>query len=133
MINRNYETKPRFFNVIKEPIIGKNCGLVNTLLDCADQIRIGDNVFFGHDVKILTSDHDYTVFGIERMKKVRTAPVIIDDGVWIATGVIICKGVTIGTNAVVCAGSVVLKDIPLGEMWGGNPAKFIKKIWDLWN
>lgn len=36
------------------------------------------------------------------------------------------KRVTIGENAVVAAGSVVTKDIPDNEVWGGNPAKFIK-------
>ena len=41
---------------------------------------------------------------------------------------IILKGVTIGENSVVGAGSVVTKDIPSGEVWAGNPAKFIRKI-----
>ena len=36
--------------------------------------------------------------------------------------------VTIGNHAVIAAGSVVTKDIPSGELWGGVPAKFIKKI-----
>ena len=26
------------------------------------------------------------------------------------------------------AGSVVTKDVPIGELWVGNPAKFIRKI-----
>ena len=40
----------------------------------------------------------------------------------------ICPGVTIGEGAMVGAGSVVTKDIPSGELWVGNPAKFIRKI-----
>ena len=36
--------------------------------------------------------------------------------------------VTIGDKSIVAAGSVVTRDIPAGEIWGGNPAKFIKKI-----
>ena len=28
----------------------------------------------------------------------------------------------------IAAGSVVIKDVPANEVWGGNPAKFIKKI-----
>lgn len=58
----------------------------------------------------------------------KTAPVKIDDFVFIGARSIICKGVHIGEKSLVAAGSVVVKDIPAGELWGGNPAKFIKKI-----
>ena len=33
---------------------------------------------------------------------------------------------TIGNNVVIGMGSVVTKDIPDGEIWAGNPAKFLK-------
>jgi acetyltransferase-like isoleucine patch superfamily enzyme len=38
------------------------------------------------------------------------------------------KGVTIGADSVIAAGSVVVKSVPAGEIWGGNPAKFISVI-----
>lgn len=41
---------------------------------------------------------------------------------------LIVNAVTIGDNAVIGAGSIVNKDIPAGEIWGGNPARFIKKV-----
>ncbi|WP_103192495.1 acyltransferase [Formosa algae] len=41
---------------------------------------------------------------------------------------IILKGVTIGENSIIGAGSVVTKSVPCNEIWGGNPAKFIRKI-----
>lgn len=37
-------------------------------------------------------------------------------------------GTIIGARSIVAAGSVVVKDIPADEIWGGNPAKFIRKI-----
>lgn len=40
---------------------------------------------------------------------------------------LIVNAVRIGDDAVIGAGSVVTKDIPAGEVWAGNPAKFIKK------
>ena len=46
---------------------------------------------------------------------------------FIGAGTIITKPVTIGKYAVVGAGSIVTKDIPDGEVWAGNPARFIKK------
>ena len=47
---------------------------------------------------------------------------------FIGTSCIIGKGVTIGENSVIAAGSVVVKNVPSNEIWGGNPAKFIRKI-----
>lgn len=46
---------------------------------------------------------------------------------FIGTGSIITGNVRIGKGVIVGAGSVVTKDIPDYEIWGGNPAKFIKK------
>ena len=54
-------------------------------------------------------------------------PVEIGQQVFIGAGVIICKSVTIGEGAIIGAGSIVTKDIPAGEIWAGNPARFIKK------
>lgn len=42
--------------------------------------------------------------------------------------VTILKGVTIGEGAVVAAGAVVTKSIPPFEMWGGVPARCIRKL-----
>ncbi|WP_262710533.1 acyltransferase [Dinghuibacter silviterrae] len=55
-----------------------------------------------------------------------SAPVKIGDNVFIGMDSIILKGVTIGSNVVVAAGSVVARDIPDNQIWGGNPAKFIR-------
>lgn len=56
------------------------------------------------------------------------APVHIGDVVFIGAHSIICKGITIGDHAMIAAGSIVVSDVPANEIWGGNPAKFIKKI-----
>ena len=46
---------------------------------------------------------------------------------FLGAGVIISAPVTIGHDSIVAAGSVVTKDIPPHEVWGGVPAKFIRK------
>ena len=51
---------------------------------------------------------------------------IIEDDVWIGTAAIIMSGVTIGRGSIVAAGSVVTKDIPSCEIWGGVPARKIR-------
>jgi acetyltransferase-like isoleucine patch superfamily enzyme len=53
--------------------------------------------------------------------------VIIGNDVWIANDVIILSGVTIGDGAVIAAGAVITKNIGAYEVWGGNPARLIKK------
>jgi len=51
----------------------------------------------------------------------------IGNYVFIGAHTIITKPVSIGDYSVVAAGSVVTKDIPSCEVWGGVPARFIKK------
>ena len=123
-----YQPVPKFFNINKVPKIGKSCSLVDTLLDCAEQITIGDFVSFGHGCMVLTGQHDYRFKGEERQKKSNNYPVTIEDGVWIASGVIICPGVTIGENSVIGAGSVVTCNIPANVLVAGVPARIIKTV-----
>lgn len=52
---------------------------------------------------------------------------VIGDGVWIGAHSIILKGVKINNGAVIAAGAVVVSDIPSNEVWGGVPARFLRK------
>ncbi|MFG6382134.1 MAG: acyltransferase [Muribaculum sp.] len=54
--------------------------------------------------------------------------VVIGKRVFIGMNTLIVNAVNIGDDAVIGAGSIVNRDIPAGEIWAGNPAKFIKKI-----
>lgn len=58
----------------------------------------------------------------------KTAPVIIEDNVWIGMNAIILKGVRIGENSVVAAGAVVAKSVPANVVVAGNPAKVVKQL-----
>jgi acetyltransferase-like isoleucine patch superfamily enzyme len=58
----------------------------------------------------------------------QSAPVKIEDNVFIGAHSTILKGVTIGENSIVGACSVVVKSIPANEIWAGNPAKLIRKV-----
>ncbi len=51
----------------------------------------------------------------------------ICEDAFIGTKSVLSGNIRIGKGAIVGAGSVVTKDIPDYEIWGGNPAKFIKK------
>lgn len=54
--------------------------------------------------------------------------IILEDDVWLATGVSVMAGVKIGRGTVVAAGSVVTSDLPAGVVAGGIPARVIRSI-----
>lgn len=94
-------------------------------------LTIGKNVIFGPNPTIITGDHRIDVPGLFisdslEKKQENDKPVIIEDDVWCGANVTILKGVRIGKGAVIAAGSVVTKNVPSCEVWGGNPARFIK-------
>ena len=108
--------------------IGDNVGMSNTTIVADCSVTIGDHAMIGGGVQIFDTNFHSTdpairASGHETRDNVKTAPVVIGNHVFIGTNAIICKGVTIGDNAIIAAGSVVVKSIPAGETWGGNPAK----------
>jgi acetyltransferase-like isoleucine patch superfamily enzyme len=110
--------------------LGNNVRISNSAFYCAENIEIGDNVMIGGSTKIW--DTDFHPLGpIERVENpnigYKTKPIKIGNNVFIGGFSIILKGVNIGDGAIIGAGSVVSKDVPAGEIWAGNPAKFIRK------
>jgi len=59
---------------------------------------------------------------------VQSAPILLSKGCFIGANSTILKGVTVGEYSIIAAGSVLTKSVPANEIWGGNPAKFIKKV-----
>lgn len=106
-----------------------------TCLDCCP-VTIGDNVFIGPNVSLLTPIHplrrqdrnmyqkpDGTFTDKEYAK-----PITIGNNCWIAGNVTICGGVTVGEGCVIAAGSVVTRDIPPNSLAAGVPCKVIREI-----
>lgn len=111
-------------------IIGNKVGMSNAVIVATKSITIGNNVMIGGGVTIVDSDfhslnpaHWHTS---EDEKNMKSSEVIIKDNVFIGMDSIILKGVTIESNVIIAAGSVVSKNIPENQIWGGNPAVFIK-------
>lgn len=121
-----------FINREANLIIGNNVGMSSTAIVCHNRIEIGNYVKIGGNVVIYDTDfHSLNPKDrLDRIKDVsnaKTKPIIIGNNVFIGAHSTILKGVTIGDNSIVGACSVVTKDIPANEIWGGNPAKCIKK------
>lgn len=117
-------------------VIHDYVGMTSTSIYCNNKIEIGNHVLIGAETLIMdTNFHslDYSIRGTSKegyqhKGTINTAPVVIGDNVFIGTRCIINKGVNIGEGAIIAAGSVVVMDIPAWEVWGGNPAKFIKSL-----
>lgn len=101
--------------------------------------KIGAYCGFGPGVRRFAVNHILTgvtthpiwfnpMFGWVKKDPRERTKLTIGSDVWIGANAIIlpsCKN--IGNGAVIAAGSIITKDIPSYEIWGGNPAKFIKK------
>lgn len=85
-------------------------------------IRIGSNVCISQGTFLTAGSHDYAT-----SMDLRVAPIVIEDGVWIASKCVVQMGVTIGRSAVVTPLSVVHRSLEAEGIYGGNPARFIKK------
>lgn len=57
-----------------------------------------------------------------------SAPIVIEDVVWIGAQSIILKGVTVGKGAIIARNSVVTKDVSPYTVVAGNPAKVVKEL-----
>ncbi|WP_414617740.1 acyltransferase [Dyadobacter sp. 32] len=109
--------------------IGKGSGLSGVTIVSWNKITIGENCGIGANVSIWDTDFHGIYFENRTVKdKIKTAPIHIGNDVWIGANCMILKGVTIGDRSVIGAGSLVNKNIPPDEVWGGNPAKFIRRI-----
>lgn len=110
--------------------IGNNVGMSSTRLWIHESVRIGNNVKIGGCVLITDTDAHPMDYMARRSSNegTKSAPVVIEDDVWIGAHCIILKGVTIGARSVIGAGSVVTKSIPADCVAAGNPCRVIKNL-----
>lgn len=130
----------QFCVVLAEAQVGENCNICSHCL-IENDVRIGNNVTIKSGVQvwdgITIEDHvqiganvSFTNDRYPRSKNPNwlLERTMICKGASIGAGSTILCGITIGEKAMIGAGSVVTKDVPAGELWVGNPAKFVRKI-----
>lgn len=114
---------------INNIFIGNNTIIGNHVeINCESDMSIGNNVLIASGTIITDVNHKINAFGLERTYGIISKSIIIEEDVWIGAKSIILQGLVIGKGSVVAAGSVVTKNIPAYQVWGGIPAKFIKSI-----
>lgn len=110
--------------------LGNDCGLSGVAVVAASAIRLGDRVLVG--ANSLICDTDFHPLEPARRRAApaagASAPVTIEDDVFVGTRALILKGVRIGRGAVVGAGAVVTRDVPAFSIVAGNPARVVGQV-----
>ena len=121
--------------------VGDRVGISSSCLWSKNMIKIGNDVKIGGDCIIIDNDAhplDYykrrdryameTGWNKYVDEDISSAPIYIEDDVWIGARCLVLKGTHIGARSIIAAGSVVTKDIPSDVVAGGNPCKVIRDL-----
>ena len=118
-----------FVEIQKGAAIGENCKISSHTFIC-EGVTVQDNVFIGHNVTFINDPYPRATIAdgsLQTEEDWDVVPTLVEKGASIGSSVTILCGVTIGAGAMVGAGSVVTKSVPPGEIWAGNPARFVRK------
>lgn len=122
--------------------VGSYVYAANMIILAEQEIRIGNHVCLSFNVALADTDF-HPLDPVLRMQDaiavsplargrprpfIGTAPVIIEDDVWVGPNSVILKGVRIGAGSFIEPGSVVTKDIPPRSRVIGNPAQVIGQV-----
>lgn len=98
-------------------------------IDGAGEIEIGNDVSIAHATSILSTNHTWDDVSMPiKYNKEAFSKVTIANDVWIGCGCRILAGVTVHQRSVVAAGAVVTSSVESNSVYGGIPAKLIKRI-----
>ncbi len=91
-----------------------------------DEISIGSHSVISQKSYLCTGSHDPS----DPTFNLITAPIVIEEGVWVAADCFIAPGVRIGSNTVIGARSSVFNSISEGQVAWGSPclARYPKKM-----
>jgi acetyltransferase-like isoleucine patch superfamily enzyme len=114
-------------------VVGRNCDIGwGSTLAVGRRIDIGDNVRLAANVHLA----GYPGHPLDAAARARGEPetddqvgdIVLEDDVWLASGVTVLKGVRIGRGTIVGAGSVVTRDLPPFVLAAGAPARVIRSL-----
>ena len=108
--------------------IEDNVGIApNAFISVRGDVSIGSDTIIGPGFSLLAENHNYKAPDTPiRLQGATRKGIHIGKNVWIGANVTILDGVTVGDNAILAAGCVVTKDVPVGGIYGGVPAKCIR-------
>lgn len=90
-------------------------------------IEIGKNALIAAHCHIVSGDHGHSdVATPMNAQPIVGKGIVLEDNVWLGSGVKVLDGVRIGEGSIVSAGAVVNRDVAPFSIVGGVPAKLIK-------
>lgn len=102
------------------------------VITARDRISIGSNTLIGHYAVIISGQHGYRDRGTLINQQGReSAPIVIEEDVWVGAHAVILKGVVLGRGCVVAAGSVVTRSVEPYTVVAGTPARQIAERTEL--
>lgn len=113
-----------FVEIQRDVVIGKRVRVQSHTFICSG-VRIGDDVFVGHNVTFINDRHPSAEGARTGNWTLETT--VVESGVSIGSGVVILCGLTIGEGARIGAGAVVTHDVPAGALVAGVPAKALTR------
>jgi len=119
-----------FVEVQKNAVIGDDSKISSHAFIC-EGVNIGKGVFIGHNVTFINDRYPRATTeggALQTEADWSVVQTYVDDYASIGSSATILCGVRIGKGAIVGAGSVVTKSIPPGEIWAGNPARYLRKV-----
>jgi maltose O-acetyltransferase len=96
-----------------------------TSISAHSLVRIGDRCQIGQYTILLDCDYHNPQHDGGHGS---SAPIVLEDSVWLAARTTVLNGVTIGRGSIIAAGAVVTKDVPPGVIAGGVPAQILRKL-----
>jgi acetyltransferase-like isoleucine patch superfamily enzyme len=111
--------------------IARSAVVHNALFNLSSgRIEVGEKVFFGHHVCLVTGTHDYHLTNEARATAIPAhgRDIIIQEGAWIASNVTVVGPAQIGAYAVVGAGAVVTGDVAPYTVVVGVPARVVHRL-----
>jgi len=110
--------------------VGANFSMTGGTLCAAQKIVIGNDVAVGANTTIIDTNF-HPLDPAERLacpSAGESAPIVIEDDVFIGMNCLILKGIRLGRGCLIGAGSVVTRDIPARVIAAGNPAHIIRPL-----
>jgi acetyltransferase-like isoleucine patch superfamily enzyme len=98
----------------------------DTVIAAKNLVEIGDFSIFAPRCYVIDHEHGFAAGELIHNQRSALKEVHIGRDCYFGTGAVVLGGVTVGDGAIVGAGSVVTKDVPAQQVWGGNPARYIK-------